>query len=292
MAIASRMAHPGSDRCPQSEKRHAATNSSISPKASPIASSASHRASARRPGVSISSAPPGSRTSSRAVVVWRPFPSSRISPVAKLDRAEPEAVRKRGLAGAGRSQEGDGRPWLEETADSLHAGAGERADRHDIAAADQALRRLDGAGDILGHVRLGQHRDRAGAALPGEDEQALEAPGPEAALERADDEDLVDVGGEHLGGVAAGTSPDDGAPSREHLDDHPALENDPVPHRRRLQRIGLVGELGRDETAQLPAFGQDREGSAIDSGDAARHGAAGGAERGRQHRTGVPSRAR
>ena len=45
-------------------------------------SSASHNDTARRPGVSTSTPPPGSRTSSRAVVVWRPrWSPSRTGPV-------------------------------------------------------------------------------------------------------------------------------------------------------------------------------------------------------------------
>ena len=53
-----------------------------SPEKRPPASALSHRANSRMPGVSISTAPQGSRTACRCTVVCRPWASfTRISPV-------------------------------------------------------------------------------------------------------------------------------------------------------------------------------------------------------------------
>ena len=65
--------------CVQSENRHCAASSSMSANVCSTPSSASHRPTERMPGVSISTPPPGSGSSSRCVVVWRPRPSSRSS---------------------------------------------------------------------------------------------------------------------------------------------------------------------------------------------------------------------
>ena len=64
-------AQPGSVSCAQSLKRHCASRSEMSPKASSTDSTPPQSASLRTPGVSRRSPPPGSATSSRCVVVWR-----------------------------------------------------------------------------------------------------------------------------------------------------------------------------------------------------------------------------
>ena len=68
----------------------------------------SHSPASRIPGVSISSAPPGSMSSSRVTVVWRPRPScARTAPTAWRSVAE-QRVDERRLAGAARAEQ-DGR---------------------------------------------------------------------------------------------------------------------------------------------------------------------------------------
>ena len=81
-AAAARTAHPGSCSCLQFRNRHCAATSVRSPNTSSMPAPASQRPSSRVPGVSMISPPPGSSISSRRVVVCRPLPSARTSPVA------------------------------------------------------------------------------------------------------------------------------------------------------------------------------------------------------------------
>jgi len=153
----------------------------------------------------------------------------------EVDRAAPEAVGKSGLAGARRPEEHHRRARLEKRADGVHAHTGDRADGHDVACADQPLGGLDGACDIFGDIRLGQHRDGGRTALPSQYQETLQPPGSEAALERADDEHLVDVCGEHLRSLGtSGTAAHDGGAPREHVCDHAVLKHDPITDRRCL----------------------------------------------------------
>ena len=76
-------AQPGSWSCAQSWNRHCGASASMSANARRNPSSATHSVTARRPGVSTSTPPSGSSTSSRAVVVCRPrWSLARTSPVA------------------------------------------------------------------------------------------------------------------------------------------------------------------------------------------------------------------
>ena len=53
--------------------------------------------------------------------------------------------------------------------------------------------------DVAPQVGLVQQHDRGGAARPGQDERALDAPWVEVAVQARDQEDGVDVGRQHLG---------------------------------------------------------------------------------------------
>ena len=221
----------------------------------------------------MSNAPPGRRTSSRGSGRVTALPVASYLPGREIDRPAPEAVGESGLAGARGPEEHDRRTGLEKATDGVHAHTAERADGHDVTGTDQPLGRLDGACDIFGDVRFGQHRDRGGTTLPGQHEETLQTPGPEAALERADDEHLVDVRGEHLRSLGtSGAAAHDGAAPREHLFDQTALKHDPITDRRCFQRIGVVSELGGYECPQLAGFGENHESAAIDPSDPARHG--------------------
>ena len=90
-----------------------AASASTSAKLSPVPS---HRPATRMPGVSISSAPPGSVSSSRVTVVWRPRPSlARTAPVSWRSLAQ-QRVDERRLAGAGRAEQDRRRARLEQRA--------------------------------------------------------------------------------------------------------------------------------------------------------------------------------
>ena len=106
---AARTAQPGSPSWRQSLKRHRSAISMMSSKAVSTPSSAPATSSERMPGVSMSSAPPGSANSSRWVVVWRPRESSsRTVAVAWRCLAE-QRVDERRLADARRPEHDRGR---------------------------------------------------------------------------------------------------------------------------------------------------------------------------------------
>ena len=188
------------------------------------------------PGVSMSIAPPGRRTSSRAVVVWRPFPSPRTSPVASSIVPRPRRLARVDLPAPDGPRSTTVTPGSRKPPSSSMPGTADRAHGHDVAAADQPLGRLDARRERLRRCPPWSARP------PGRRRSARRAPGgaraawPEAALERADDEHLVDVRGEHLwlvGLVRARAH--DGAPPREHAGDRAALKHDPVADGRSLQ---------------------------------------------------------
>src|SRR5215207_6127789 len=82
-STAASTAQPGSVSCAQSRKRQYSARSSISGKALATAASSATSPTERRPGVSSTTPAPGSRTSSRWLVTWRPLPSTgRVVPVA------------------------------------------------------------------------------------------------------------------------------------------------------------------------------------------------------------------
>lgn len=192
----------------------------------------------------------------------------------EMDGPASEAVGKSGLACTRRAEEHHRCARLEKTAEGIHSCTGEGADGHDVTGTDQPLGRLDGSRDVLADVRLGQHHDGGSTTLPGQYQETLEAPGSEAALERADYEYLVDVRREHLRSLRTpGTATHDGAAPRQHVCDQTALKHDPVADSRCLQGVGVMSKLGSDKCSQLTGLGENRESAAVDPSDAAWHGA-------------------
>ena len=95
---------------------------------------------------------------------------------------------------------------------------------------------------IVDEVRLVQHDDRGGAALPGDEEVALDPAWVEITIEAADEEHDVDVGGNDLFlGAIAGRASREAARSRQDGDNPrvtvPAgrLDGDPVADRGKVR---------------------------------------------------------
>ena len=162
-------------------------------------SSASQSATARMPGVSMMTPPPGTITISRATVVWRPLSSLlRTALVAcgspptslftSVDFPTPDPPRSAAVT-----------PGPIRRLDLVEPDAGHGALDDDVHAGRDLLGEIALVVDVLGDVGLGEHDDRLRTALPCEHELALEAADVDAlARERLDDEDHVDVGDEHL----------------------------------------------------------------------------------------------
>ena len=70
--------------------------------------------------------------------------------------------------------------------------------------------------DVGAQVGLGEDDDRVGAALPGQRHVALDPADVQVLVERRDEEEHVDVGGDHLlGGLVPGLLSAEGRPARE-----------------------------------------------------------------------------
>ncbi len=89
-------------------------------------------------------------------------------------------------------------------------------------------------------IGLGQHDDRCGPALASEQQVALEATQREIGVEPHDDEDDVDIRGDHLlVGDLSGHLPGEPRAPRQHRDDRAAVlvgspaDGDPVAHGRK-----------------------------------------------------------
>ena len=135
--------------------------STTSSKAASTPSSAPSTSSARMPGVSTSSAPPGSSNSSRWVVVWRPRESeSRTSPVAwrsspssaltSVDLPTPDEPRIAAVV-----------PGRRCAAQLVEPCAGPGRDRDGRDARRDRVDRDEPAVDVVGEVRLVEDDDRA-----------------------------------------------------------------------------------------------------------------------------------
>ena len=185
--------------------------------------------SERMPGVSMSSAPAGSRTSSRWVVVWRPRESSsRTAPVrwrswpssalTSVDLPTPDEPRTTAVRPGGR--------WSSASAATPSPVRAEIGP--DLDARGDGLGGDAEPGRVVRDVGLVEHDDRGGAAGPRDREVALEAAQVEVAVEAGDDQRDVDVGREDLlvGRAAAGPAtgvggaPPEGGPPRHDGLDH------------------------------------------------------------------------
>ena len=196
---AARTAQPGSPSWRQSLKRQVAASSAMSSNAASTPSSAPATSSARMPGVSMSSAPPGSSNSSRWVVVWRPRESILADRRGGLALLAEERVRRastcRRPTSPGRPRSGPGRGTARgRRADRRSARRARRSAR--AGAIDSTSRRRPSRS--IGDVRLVEDDDRPHAARPGDREVALEPAQVEVVVEAGDQERDVDVGGEDL----------------------------------------------------------------------------------------------
>ena len=219
------------------------------------------------PGVSTSRPPPGSTCSSRAVVVCRPRPSSRISRVAasvsparalaRLDFPTPDGPTIAAV-----------RPGAEQRADGVESVAGHRADGQHLDAERVLGHLLDGGRDVVAQVGLREDDDRRRPAAPGDGEVALHPPQPRLPDERVDDEDDVEVRRDDLGARRApGHRADEGAPAGQDRDGQLAAQGHPVPDRRTADvRAGAVVEGGGRDDRLLPLGGQHAEPAAVDAG--------------------------
>ena len=193
-ATATATAQPGSPAWPQSPKRHISASSSMSPNARSAARPMSCGRTPRRPGVSIRTPPPASRCNSRCVVVWRPLPSRRTSAVAATSSPTraftsvllpaPERPSRTAVEPASRA-----RRLVEAEPRCATLSASTGAPR---AAPRPRPPRRRGRGGI----GLREHDERHRTALPGEQEEALQAPWRERVVERVRDDDDVDVRGD------------------------------------------------------------------------------------------------
>ncbi len=217
------------------------------------------------PGLSMMMPPPGSRTSSRRVVVCRPAPSAR-----DLARREPgvvadQRVDERRLADARGTEQHPRRrpaPSIARTASSpSRCPRRHRVDRN--LAADRRRPPRRRPRDRL-EVGLGEDDDRPRAALEREREVALEQPAVELLSERAGRRNDVDVRGDDL--LArdvrtrlvrrAARDRAFAAAGRRRL----SLPGRARPSRRRREarsRVGLPAEAARDAAALLALARQD-----------------------------------
>ena len=217
-STAARTAQPGSVRCWQSRNRQSAARSSMSLKAPATDSPESHNCSSRMPGRidqhaaaraasraagqcsyagrgcrtiarRASGAARGRSTDSRSTTSRRPT----IRAARRSDRCRDSVRSTSSVAG-----------WRDETACTSTPGA-------------DGAHLLDDRRGVLDEIGLVQDHDRRRAAVPGDDEVALDAPGVVIAVEAGHQEHHVDVGGDDLLlGRIAGGAPREPAQSRQH----------------------------------------------------------------------------
>ena len=192
----------------------------------------SQSCSSRRPGVSITTPPPGSTISSRCVVVCRPSSSSTRVAFDRHQLAAGEAVDERRLADAARPDQHRGRAGRDAGAQRVAAVAGDAPRRRARGRRPPPPRRPRRAPRVVDAVGLRQHDLRRRAALPDRDEIALDAARLEIRAERADDEREVDVRRQRLRlRRQSRRLPHDRAAPRQHDAGAASREADPVADR-------------------------------------------------------------
>ena len=125
-------------------------------------SSAPATSSERMPGVSMSSAPPGSANSSRWVVVWRPRESSSRTVGCRLALLAEQRVDERGLADARRTEHDRGPPGAQVRPEVRDVVAGQRRQDDDRDARRDGLDGHEPALEVVGDVGLVED-DRPGS---------------------------------------------------------------------------------------------------------------------------------
>ena len=198
-----------------------------------------------------------------------------------------DAVGDGGFADAGGAEQGDGAAFFEPAGKFAEAGASLGADRDDGGVAGDGG---DLGGDLVGvveQVGFVEEDDGLGAALAGDGEEALDAAEVEIGVERGDEEDGVEVGGDGLlvavlaGGAAAETRF-----PREHGEDvelagaGARARGDPVADGGQLgTRAGGVQELAAALADEFIVAGVERVGVLELADDARRAQACGGVRR-------------
>jgi hypothetical protein len=129
----------------------------------------------------------------------------------------------------------------------LHAGAQTRGPGHHIGQVQAKF---------FGQVGLVQQHHRPRAAFPRHDQVALDAPLVVVAVEAADDEEHIDVGGQHLlANLALRLLAAELRPALKHLGDDRGIvaQHHPVAHRRPQQRV--APQEAADAGIHLAGFG-------------------------------------
>ena len=194
-----------------------------------------------------------------------------------------EGVHQRGLPGPRRADEHERAPRPDEVPEPVEAGTVGRTHRHDVDTERHRLGDSDLGGDVTGEVGLGQHDDRHGPAVPGEDQLTFEPAPVDAAVEPVDEQDVVDVGGQGLrAGRLAGGAADQCRSAGQDLDDALAVgvRATQSPTTTGCWRVGPSLAEGGGDGAAAP----------VDAGDAA--GWRSGGRSAASARGGRPSRGR
>ena len=195
----------------------------------------------------MSIAPPASGTSSRCVVVCRPRPSTRRSPVAMTSRPA-SALTRVDLPAPDGPTATSVAPGTSSARSGVEPSAGRDADRVDV---DRERHRLDLGGHAVGvgdQVGLRQDDDRRRPRAPRQREHPLDAAEVRVGLEVLDHEDDVDVRGErlHPGRGARGVA-DQGGGAGAQARRRSSSTTQPVADRRREP----VAVLRRDEAVPV-----------------------------------------
>ena len=217
-STASRTAQPGSPPCAQSREAAVRRQRRDVVEGAATADSSPHGCSSRMPGVSISSAPPGSSTSCRAVVVCRPLPSSSLIAPTRSDSAPSQAVHQRRLANAGRAKQRDRLRRTQVRRERVEPGLLERADGDDVDHRQPRADRLARGHRIVAEIGLVQARPPGSRRHPTPSSDSAPAGACSDPGQRRDEEDDVDVGGDDLFF--------DGAPGRRARHRAAAIETD------------------------------------------------------------------
>src|ERR671923_995259 len=229
----------------------------------------------------------------------RRVPPAPVTPqVAGRERLLAEQlVDERRLADARRAEQRSGAVALEVRAELVDPGPGHAADRvHGDADRDQ-LDLGDRLLDVVAEVRLREDDDGIGAALPRRREVALEPAQVEVPVEAGDDEDRVDVGGEHLlaDDLERLLARERRSPRQDRLNGRTAAlgvgaQHDPVARDRYGAAVlGLETQPAGELTRELAGFGPDEVGAAVLDRDASRNQAVAAVRGERGFEVGAPA---
>ena len=240
-------------------------------------SSATQSCSSRMPGVSMIERPArelDQLAADRRVTALAVIPDL----LRRQELLSGERVDERRLADSRRAQEHGGQAGRELLPDHLEPRPRLARDRDDGNASCDGLdlchRRLGRCMEI----RFRQHDHGPGAALPRQDQVALQASEAEILVHRRDEEGDVDIRCEHLllGRLPGGLAGELGEARQDGRDCpgvvfRPGGDDDPVTDDRQVGvRLGLVHEAARQVAAKLAVHGEHVVGAAMLNGHASR----------------------